>query len=42
LNYFFIGHQAKLSAEFVGMINAGNLHTTPTLHQVILQASFLL
>ncbi len=42
VNYFFIGHQAKLSAEFVGLINAGNLSTTPTLHQVILQASFLL
>lgn len=37
LNYFFKAHQAKVSAEFVGSIVNGNLDTTPTLHQIIVQ-----
>jgi hypothetical protein len=41
LNYFLKGHNAKLSAEFVGLIPGGNLSTTPTLHQVIVQGQLL-
>ncbi len=41
LNYFFRGHEAKISAEFVGLINSGFLpsapNPTPTLHQIVVQ-----
>jgi hypothetical protein len=37
VNYFFHGHDAKLVAEFSSMINNGNLSTTPTLKELILQ-----
>jgi len=41
VNYFFKGHEAKISAEFVGLINSGILpgspNATPTLHQVVVQ-----
>jgi hypothetical protein len=38
LNFFLKGPQARLSTEFVSVINSGNLNTTPALHQVLLQA----
>ena len=41
INYFFKGHEAKIGAEFVGLINSGILpgspNATPTLHQFIIQ-----
>lgn len=41
VNYFFKGHDAKISAEFVGVINGGYLPSapvpTPTLHQIVVQ-----
>ncbi len=41
VNYFFKGHEAKISAEFVGLINSGILPSapgsTPTLHQIVIQ-----
>jgi len=37
VNYFFKRHEAKISAEFGGMINGGDLLNTPTLHQIVLQ-----
>jgi hypothetical protein len=41
VNYFFKGHDAKISLEFDGLINGGYLPTaptpTPTLHQIVLQ-----
>ncbi len=42
LNYFVKGAQARISAEFASVINGGNLNTTPTLHQILLQAQISL
>jgi hypothetical protein len=41
VNYFFKRHEVKISAEFGGLINSGNLNNTPTLHQIVVQGQLL-
>ncbi len=37
LNVFFEGHHAKLQLEFASYVKNGNLRTTPSAHQVVVQ-----
>jgi hypothetical protein len=42
LNLFFVGHRAKIQAEFASIITNASLERTPTLHQIIVQAQLAL
>ena len=42
LNLFFVGHRAKIQAEFASIITNTSLERTPALHQIIVQAQLAL